>query len=206
MPRAAVGGEGSPRCSGSFGTAAISHDSETGSPISAAFATAPTSPTHSGSWQTLSVDLSQEGEAWSAERGGAGAEAGAGQARPRAELSCAAPVPQRPTRMAASPRVSSQGELVTFQQFNFRSESSETLAPASVPASATLAAGAPDVGLMLRIMESLQAEKHGLDTQLCEAVGQCSRLQTENEQLRASNMEKDRQIAQLFAQIQASGQ
>ena len=52
--------------------------------------------------------------------------------------------------------------------------------------------GGPDAAVLLRIVETLQGEKGGLNKRV-------SSLEEENARLRRANLEKDRQIAMLLA-------
>lgn len=55
--------------------------------------------------------------------------------------------------------------------------------------------------MLLRIIDTLQADKVSLDSKICGMRGDRDRLEAENAQLRAANLEKDRQIAILLANL-----
>lgn len=65
-----------------------------------------------------------------------------------------------------------------------------------------LSASSPNWPLLLQIVDTLQAEKAGLDARLNAMRSERDRLEAENARLRASNLERDRQMAMLLSSIQ----
>merc|ERR1719198_336736 len=93
----------------------------------------------------------------------------------------------RPSRHAASPELARRGVASPSPRrggFCFNALHSSPLG-----------ANSPSETLLMRIIDSLQAEKASLDGELNVVQKERDRLQVENARLRASNLEKDRQLA-----------
>lgn len=76
---------------------------------------------------------------------------------------------------------------------------SPPLAPVTDPGADTPAEAPGDREVLLRIIKSLQAEKAAADARLSAVLADRDRLEAENTQLRAANLEKDHQLALLLS-------
>eukprot|EP00929_Paragymnodinium_shiwhaense_P028325 TRINITY_DN16436_c0_g1_i1.p1 TRINITY_DN16436_c0_g1~~TRINITY_DN16436_c0_g1_i1.p1 ORF type:complete len:969 (+),score=214.36 TRINITY_DN16436_c0_g1_i1:102-3008(+) len=62
-----------------------------------------------------------------------------------------------------------------------------------------------DAPWLMRLVEQLQQEKAQLDSRLASVLGDRRQLEAENARLRASNLEKDRQVAAMLARLHGEG-
>jgi len=119
---------------------------------------------------------------------------------------CAARMGQRPARHAASPRLARErGAAQSPAPSRGRLGGSSSASALSGLHGSPVGSCSQEVALLLRIVDTLQADKAGLDARLACLRGDRDKLEAENARLRAANLEKDRQIAVLLASAHGEG-